>query len=255
MLLEIFNSHKSTRKLRKFARVLYLVKVRFSQKHRRMFFFLKNYIYLKAASWMLLMKPSQIGAVWGWGPLGRGGRRAPGVHACGWYLPEHLKLLMKTCHTLLQETTLGTTNEKRGGGGWKCRVNISVIRFFGWILQELASTRNFKKKSESKNWPVPGISKKKSESKNWWLSWKNWWFSLSFFPVLWLLDLFSRAPSRGEYRKNIQFWGWGFSENGNHQLHIYIISLIIYKELMRPPRTNCPNTGKSHVDRLKLFEG
>jgi hypothetical protein len=25
--------------------------------------------------------------------------------------------------------------------------------------------------------------------------------------------------------------------------------------LMRPPRTNCPNTGKSHVDRLKLFEG
>jgi len=65
---------------------------------------------------MLLMKPSQIGGVWGWGPLGRGGKKRPGG-ACGWYVPEHLKLLMKTCHTLLQETTLGTTNEREEGRG------------------------------------------------------------------------------------------------------------------------------------------
>jgi hypothetical protein len=76
---------------------------------------------------MLLMKPSQIGAVWGWGPLGREkGKKGPGG-ARGWYLPEHLKLLMKTWHTLLQETKLGTTNEKRGGEGWKFRLSFEVF--------------------------------------------------------------------------------------------------------------------------------
>ncbi len=195
-----------------------------------------------------------------WGCVGLGtpgerGEKGPGG-ACMWLVPTRAPEIAheNLPHFIARNNTRHNKWEE-GRGRMEVQGKYQCYTVLWMNSQRTGQYQEFQKKIRIKELASSRHFKKKSESKNWWLSWKNWWFSLSFFPVLWLLDLFSRAPSRGKYRKNIQFWGWGFSENGNHQLHIYIISLIIYKELMRPPRTNCPNTGKSHVDRLKLFEG
>jgi hypothetical protein len=105
---------------------------------------------------MLLMKPSQIGAMWGWGPLGRErGKKGPGG-ACGWVATRAPEIAHENLPHFIARNN---TNEKRGGGGWKCRVNISVntvlwmnfrrtgqfLKFQKTRIKELASSRHFKK--------------------------------------------------------------------------------------------------------------